>query len=284
MKMKMTIIAVMIPFVFGLVSCSKSKSNTDHPDHAMIILETDWSKLHSSITAPDKYTVRVGEHTAELQGNKNEFPHLLEHGKSYHINVFTTSSDVSVDGTRVTVASEPGSKAGEEFIKCQPGLLITWSGDITNCQRDTKHPVKAVMTPEMRCLKIILKLENENITDHIMAVNSTLSGIAGEIHLDECTLSKSCTTRPSFQRDNTEYQANLHLLGVLGDAQTLGLELTRSDNSVQTFNIDLSDRLADFNADKITPMTIVISGQSIDGLTGTIKDWVVKEGYTGHVN
>ena len=69
--------------------------------------------------------------------------------------------------------------------------------------------------------------------------------------------------------------ADLRLLGVLGDAQTLTLVLTFTDGQTQTVESDLTEILADFNGDMEEALGIEgeLHTPVRAGMEATIKDW-----------
>ena len=116
----------------------------------------------------------------------------------------------------------------------------------------------------------------EGDPERIAVVTGTLSGVAEAYDLRNETLyGEAVSTRPTFTRDGDKVSADLRLLGVLGDAQTLTLVLTFTDGQTQTVESDLTEILADFNGDMEEALGIEgeLHTPVRAGMEATIKDW-----------
>ena len=81
--------------------------------------------------------------------------------------------------------------------------------------------------------------------------------MAGAYDLRSETLyGEAVSTAPVFTRNGDKVEADLRLLGTMGEAQTLTLTLTFTDGQTQTTESDLTEALAGFGSDMTEPFTL----------------------------
>ena len=87
-----------------------------------------------------------------------------------------------------------------------------------------------------------------------------------------------------FTRNGDKIEADLRLLGTMGEAQVLTLMLTFTDGLTQTVESDLTEALAGFGSDMTEPFTLTAGLRTPmeAGFSATITDWEVVDG--GHVD
>ena len=138
------------------------------------------------------------------------------------------------------------------------------------------------VTQRVRDLHIELTV-TEGDPERIAAIAGTLSGVAEAFDLRNETLyGEAVSTRPTFTRSGDKVSADLRLLGVLGDAQTLTLVLTFTDGRTLTVESDMTEVLSGFGEGDMTQTFAIEGGLRTPleaGFSATITDWeVVDEG------
>lgn len=76
--------------------------DTPYPNHGTITLTTDWSGIGEGLTAPESYTVRVGDYSAPLSGTTNTIDNLFVPG-SYRAYVYNTPDRILIDDVTASV-------------------------------------------------------------------------------------------------------------------------------------------------------------------------------------
>lgn len=119
----------------------------------------------------------------------------------------------------------------------------------------------------------------EGDPEHIASVTGTLAGVAEAYDLwHETFYGEAVSTRPTFTRNGDKVSADLRLLGISGDRQTLTLVLTFADGRILTVDSDLTEQLAGFGEDDMT-QTFTLTGNLQTpletGMGATITDWEV---------
>ena len=109
-----------------------------------------------------------------------------------------------------------------------------------------------------------------------------MSGAAGTLDFATGTYGAASDVALHFTRitegeDAGKWTATVRLLGITGNTQTLTATLTYADGNPADTGLesDLTEALADFNADKTVPLTL--GGEAVvpdeAGVTATIDDW-----------
>jgi hypothetical protein len=261
--------------IAGLTACSKGDSNnTDHPAYAQIIsLTTDWSDRGEGIAIPDPYTVTVGDWSAALHGTDNAVENLFPAG-TYRINVWNEAASISVSGGTATADYSAGTPLGWFFTGTQ---------DVT-LEHDRDYSFTVAMHQQVRELTLALEPAGD-AKDRIAGIDATLSGVAGAITIaDGNPAGAAVTVALAFEsRTDGKYYTTIRLLGIAGSEQTLTFTLHFADGnpSTHTLTADLSDKLAAFNADRKTPLTLAASltvTSSLAGISATIDEWTDNDG------
>ena len=172
-------------------------------------------------------------------------------------------------------------RALTDFINPLPDYLYSGTERITVMADDTLR-MNLDVTQRVRDLHIELTV-TEGDPERITGITGTLSGVAEAYDLRNETLyGEAVSTRPTFTRDGDKVSADLRLLGVLGDAQTLTLVLTFTDGQTQTVESDLTEVLSGFGEGDMTQTFAIEGGLRTPleaGFSATITDWeVVDEG------
>ena len=170
-----------------------------------------------------------------------------------------------------------------ELINPLPETLYSGTKTVTVVADDTVHWDLDV-AQRTRDLRLDLTV-TEGDPERIAAITGTLSGVAGAYDLRSETLhGEAVSTAPAFTRNGDKIEADLRLLGTMGEAQVLTLRLTFTDGLTQTVESDLTEVLADFNGDMEQTFTVTGSLRTPTeaGLGGcTIADWTHGGGGSG---
>ena len=257
--------------------------NTDHPAHGRITLTTNWDNRTPDIPVPDTYHVRVGSYMVTLNQPVTTIDNLFV-PDTYPAHIYTLPHHIYMEQKVATVASlgEPG------FIQPQPGWLFSCTMEAT-IEKDTEHQFTAVMAQQMRRLTLVIQ-PTGGTTNRIAAINATLTGVAGEIDLQTLKTKTPMSVAPQFSMNAADgkYYATLHLLGTVGESQTLNITL-RFDNQTpaqQMQQYNLATLLEGFNNNKETPLTLeaqMVETPTEAGFEATITDWTKVPG-TGTAN
>lgn len=128
--------------------------------------------------------------------------------------------------------------------------------------------------------QLTLELEiSGDAASRLTGIDAELSGVAGAINIENGNpVGNAVTVAPVFVKTDGKYTAILRLLGITGNAQTLALTLYFADGNPATHTVtsNLSDKLAAFNADRKTPLTlhsILVVTPTGGGFTATIGEW-----------
>ena len=254
--------------------------DTPHPDKGVVAVEVDYPQ-----GAGDGYTVEVdgnplpdgGTVSAPLQpGEHTVLVYNTPEG-------FTVTDGIAfVKGVDAPAFAEAGASSASARSGAQPAAWIEplsetlYSGTktVTVVADDTLH-LDLSVAQRTRDLRLELTV-TEGDPERIAAITGTLSGVAGAYDLRSETLyGEAVSTAPVFTRSGDKVEADLRLLGIMGDRQTLTLVLTFTDGQTQTTESDL-DMTEPFTltAGLRTPMEA--------GFSATITDWEVVDG--GHVD
>ena len=251
-----------------LSSCVKDELyNTPHPDQGAVIVSlTGW-------TAEDDYVLDMDGKIADITGSPFVYPDLLLPG-AHSLVVYNRAEGFTFDGWMAYVNTR-GNKAradGAPIIPL-PGYLKTVSQEITVVADDTLR-VSPVPQQRVRDLHIEFTV-TQGRPELIQAVTGTLSGIAGAFDMKSGqTTGEPASTVVAFTRDGDKLTADARLLGTMGTAQTLVLDIAFVDGGrTQRTEVDLTEALADFNGD----MTIAYR------VTGTLETPVGMEEATAEI-
>lgn len=260
--------------LFSLGGCVKDElHDTPHPDKGVVAVSIDLPQGASG----EDYTVKIDGTTAEGKEGHYTVSDPLPPGE-YTVLAYNTPQGFTVtDGIARVERTDGTARALTDFINPLPDYLYSGTERITVVADDTLR-MNLDVTQRVRDLHIELTVI-EGDPERIAAITGTLSGVAEAYDLYRGTLTgEAVSTRPTFTRDGDKVSADLRLLGVLGDAQTLMFVLTFTDGRTLTVESDLTEVLSRFGEGDMT-QTFAIEGDLRTpleaGFSATITDWEV---------
>ncbi len=270
-KRKYTTTILATALLFSLGGCVKDElHDTPHPDKGIVAVSIDLPQGASG----EDYTVEIDGTTADGKEGHYTVSDPLPPGE-YTVLAYNTPQGFTVtDGIARVERTDGTVRAITDFINPLPDYLYSGTERITVMADDTLR-MNLDVTQRVRDLHIELTV-TEGDPERIAAIAGTLSGVAEAYDLRNETLyGEAVSTRPTFTRSGDKVSADLRLLGVLGDAQTLTLVLTFTDGQTQTVESDLTEILADFNGDMEEALGIEgeLHTPVRAGMEATIKDW-----------
>lgn len=182
------------------------------------------------------------------------------------------------DGIARVERTEGTARVLTDFINPLPDYLYSGTERITVVADDTLR-MNLDVAQRVRDLRIELAV-TEGGPERIDVITGTLSGVAEAYDLwNESLYGEAVSTRPTFTRDGDKVSANLRLLGVLGDAQTLSILLTFSNGDTQSVESDLTEVLAGFNGStEAFTLTGNLRTPVEGGFVGSIDGWQQADG------
>lgn len=277
-KRKYTTTILATALLFSLGGCVKDElHDTPHPDKGIVAVSIDLPQGASG----EDYTVEIDGTTADGKEGRYTVSDPLPPGE-YTVLAYNTPQGFTVtDGIARVERTDGTVRALTDFINPLPDYLYSGTERITVMADDTLR-MNLDVTQRMRDLHIELTV-TEGDPERITGITGTLSGVAETYDLRNETLyGEAVSTRPTFTRDGDKVSADLRLLGVLGDAQTLTLVLTFTDGQTQTVESDLTEVLSGFGEGDMTQTFAIEGGLRTPleaGFSATITDWeVVDEG------
>ena len=259
-----------------LASCVKDElHNTPHPDRGAVTVSL------TGLAADGAYVLDINGQTADITGSPFTFPDLLTPG-TYSLVVYNRAEGFTFDGRMAQVHTEDGkTRADGVSIIPLPGYLKTASREITVTADDTLHLTPA---PQQRVRDLHIDFTvTQGRPELIQTVTGTLSGIAGAFDMEaEQTTGEPASTVVAFTRDGDKLTAGARLLGTMGAAQTLVLDIAFVDGGrTQQTEVDLTEALADFNSDMTTAYRVTGTLETPVGMEegkGEITGWETVEG------
>lgn len=259
-----------------LASCVKDElHNTPHPDRGAVTVSL------TGLAADGEYVLDIDGQTADITGSSFTFPDLLTPG-TYSLVVYNRAEGFTFDGRMAQVHTEDGkTRADGASIIPLPGYLKTASREITVTADDTLHLTPA---PQQRVRDLHIEFTvTQGRPELIQTVTGTLSGIAGAFDMEaEQTTGEPASTIVAFTRDGDKLTADARLLGTMGAAQTLVLDIAFVDGGrTQRTEVDLTEALADFNGDMTTAYRVTGTLETPVGMEegkGEITGWETVEG------
>lgn len=278
MKKKSAVICLIcvicVPWM--LASCVKDELyNTPHPDQGVVSVSVDYPQG----TGEEDYTVEVDGKPLDEGDNASD---PLTPGEHTVLVCNTPEGFIVTDGIAY-VERVDGTRALTDLIDPLPETLYSGTKTVTVVADDTLH-VDLDILQRTRDLRLELTV-TEGDPERIAAITGTLSGVAGAYDLRSETLyGEAVSTAPVFTRNGDKVEADLRLLGIMGDRQTLTLVLTFTDGQTQTTESDLTEALAGFGSDMTEPFTLTAGLRTPmeAGFSASITDWEVVDG--GHVD
>ena len=278
MKKKSAVICLIcvicVPWM--LASCVKDElHNTPHPDQGVVSVSVDYPQGAEE----DDYTVEVDGKPLD-EGDNASGP--LAPGE-HTVLVYNTPEGFTVTDGIAYVEHMDGTRALTDLIDPLPETLYSGTKTVTVVADDTLH-LDLSVAHRTRDLRLELTV-TEGDPERIATITGTLSGVAGAYDLRNETLyGEAVSTAPAFTRNSDKIEADLRLLGTMGEAQVLTLTLTFTDGLTQTVESDLTEVLANFNGDMEQTFTVTGSLRTPTeaGLGGcTITDWTNGGGGSG---
>lgn len=244
--------------------------NTPHPDKGAVVLDVD------GLPNGDGYTVDIDGQTFEATGSTFAVPDLFDSG-THTLTVYNRPEGFSVEGFVARVSPlEAAVRSTGGFIHPLPGYLHSGTRQI-EVMADNNLNVEMSVSQRVRDLRLELTL-TEGDPELIKSVTGTLAGIAGAFDLAaQKTTGEAVTTVVAFTRTADKLTADARLLGVIGAAQTLRLEIGFTDRAdIHRVSVDLSEAMKGFDDDMTATRKITGSVETpvgADEVTATITGW-----------
>ena len=244
--------------------------NTPHPDKGAVVLDVD------GLPNGDGYTVDIDGQTFEATGSTFAVPDLFDSG-THTLTVYNRPEGFSVEGLVARVSPlEAAVRSTGGFIHPLPGYLHSGTRQI-EVMADNNLNVEMSVSQRVRDLRLELTL-TEGDPELIKSITGTLAGIAGAFDLAaQKTTGEAVATVVAFTRTADKLTADLRLLGVIGAAQTLNLEIGFTDRAdIHRVSVDLSEAMKGFDDDMTATRKITGSVETpvgADEVTATITGW-----------
>ena len=223
-KRKYTTTILATALLFSLGGCVKDElHDTPHPDKGIVAVSIDLPQGASG----EDYTVEIDGTTADGKEGHYTVSDPLPPGE-YTVLAYNTPQGFTVtDGIARVERTDGTVRALTDFINPLPDYLYSGTERITVVADDTLR-MNLDVVQRVRDLHIELTV-TEGDPERIAAITGTLSGVAEAYDLRNETLyGEAVSTRPTFTRSGDKVSADLRLLGIMGDAQTLSILLTFS--------------------------------------------------------
>ncbi|WP_287682449.1 FimB/Mfa2 family fimbrial subunit [Bacteroides sp.] len=276
-------IVLFLGSVLLLASCDVKDPiyNTPHPNHGIVMGLTEWSQRGEGVEVPIKYRVEVSGMTNTATTTTFIMPGLFEPG-NVEVLAYNLPAGVSANGGIATVST------GTDGTLLVPDAGVLFSGVATaHVIADDTTRVTLAMQQRMREVHFTLTITDgdpERITD----IKARLDGVAASINLRTGeVMGNSASVMLSFLRKGDKLSANVWTIGIIEEAkQQIVTTLTFSDNHRIETTTDVTDIFHNFNADKLTPLSITGSLYAPVGTKpdGTIIDWKPGNGDGGDVD
>ena len=246
--------------------------DTPHPDKGAVAVS-----LQGAGTG-DRYVVDVDGQVAGIEGLPFVYPGLFLPG-TYRLAVYNCPEGFSFEG-RTARVDAPEGKDGIAVIPL-PGYLRSVCREVAVVADDTLH-VELEAVQRVRDLHIEFTVA-QGRPELIQGVTGTLSGIAGAFDLEAGQVTgEAVATVFGFAREGEVLSADVRLLGTMGAAQVLVLDIVFTDGGrTQHTEVDLTEALADFNGDMTTAYRVTGTLETPVGMEegkGEITGWETVEG------
>lgn len=261
--------------LFSLGGCVKDElCDTPHPDKGVVAVSIDLPQGASE----EDYTVEIDGTTADGKEGHYTVSDPLPPGE-YTVLAHNTPQGFTVtDDIARVEQTDATARALTDFINPLPDYLYSGTARITVVADDTLR-MNLDVTQRVRDLHIELTV-TEGDPERIAAITGTLSGVAEAYDLRGETLyGEAVSTRPTFTRSGDKVSADLRLLGIMGDAQTLSILLTFSNGDTQSIESNLTEVLAGFNG-STEPFTLTgnLRTPVEGGFASSIDGWQQADG------
>ena len=226
----------------------------------------------------EDYTVEIDGTTADGKEGHYTVSDPLPPGE-YTVLAYNTPQGFTVtDGIARVERTDGTVRALTDFINPLPDYLYSGTERITVVADDTLR-INLDVTQRVRDLHLELTV-TEGDPERIAAITGTLSGVAEAYDLWNGTLhGEVVSAHPAFTRNGDKVSADLRLLGIMGDVQTLDILLTFSNGDTQSIESDLTEVLAGFNG-STEPFTLTgnLRTPVESSFSGSIDGWQQADG------
>jgi hypothetical protein len=206
-------------------------------------ITTNWDNRHAGVDIPFSYKVKAGDFTGTAFNAIFTPDYLFDPGELTVI-AYSAADGISVEGNIATLASADG------LFSAAPGWFFSGKQSLTIAE-NVNNPVTLAMHQQVGLLTVELPL-----LPLVTSMSATLSGVATQINLETGAVTGDAGTIPLvFTRTDDNYTATVKLLGAVGSTQSLALTLNYPDNTSGQLTADLNAVLANFNANKKTPLS-----------------------------
>lgn len=279
-KTILVVATVIIAIIYGC-DVKDPIYNTNHPEQAKIKVIIGWKDIGEGIPKPTSYIVEADGHHYETSSDTYTLPDLFDPG-NYSVWLYNKVEEIEVKDGIATVKSLPAKeRSSGNYIQPMPDWLFTGKVQ-TSILADTDHSFDISMQQQIRQLTLIVKPEG-SATDKIEHITASLSGIAASWDINtNAPVSNESSVTMNFTRitegENAgSWATTVHLIGVTGTSQKLNGTIHYAGNNPQDTPLesDLTEKLAAFNTDKKTPLTLggQVEVPSEAGFTATIRNW-----------
>lgn len=259
-----------------LASCVKDTLyNTPHPDRGAVTVSL------TGLEADDNYVLDIKGKAADITGSPFTYPDLFLPG-TYSLLLYNRAEGFTFDGRMARVNAPDGkTRADGASIIPLPGYLKTVSREITVTADDT---LRVYPSPQQRVRDLHIEFTvTQGRPELIQTVTGTLSSIAGAFDMEAGqTTGEPVSTIVAFTRDGDKLTADARLLGTMGAAQTLVLDIAFVDGGrTQRTEVDLTEALANFNGDMNTAYRVTGTLETPVGMeeaTAEITGWETVDG------
>ena len=246
--------------------------DTPHPDKGAVAVSLQ------GMAAGDRYVVDMDGQVAGIEGLPFVYPGLFLPG-TYRLAVYNCPEGFSFEG-RTARVDAPEGKDGTAVIPL-PGYLRSVCREVAVVADDTLH-VELEAVQRVRDLHIEFTVA-QGRPELIQGVTGTLSGIAGAFDLEAGQVTgEAVATVFAFAREGEVLSADVRLLGTMGAAQVLVLDIVFTDGGrTQHTEVDLTEALADFNGDMTTAYRVTGTLETPVGMEegkGEITEWETVDG------
>lgn len=260
--------------LLALASCVKDDLyDTPHPGRGVAAVAIDLPEG----AAAGGFTVEIDGTPMEKTEDGYTVSEPLAPGE-YSVLAHNAPQGFSIADGIARVNMADAVRALSTLIDPLPGCLYSGTERILVTADDTVR-VRLDVAQRTRDLHLRLTV-TEGDPERIATIKGTLSGVACAYDMRKEELcGEAASTRPAFTRDGGNVSADLRLLGTMGGAQTLTLEIAFTNGDTQTVESDLTEALAAFNGGK-EPLTLTgdlllpIGG----GFSGSIGGWQQADG------
>lgn len=270
-----------------LISCDVNDPiyDTTHPAKGEITLTTEWSDRSEGVAIPDSYLISIGDYREQLSGLRNTLNKLFAPG-TYQSHLNNLPQHISVDGTVATVDEVVSANFPDlQFIHNAPEWLFTGRLDIT-AEADKKSEYTVKMHQQIGRLTLIFDPKGD-AANRIEQISGYLTGIAKTFDFENNTYADASEVELVFSKITTgehsgKWGASVRFLGIISKSQKLYVSVKFKNDNPKSLNMisDLSEILKNFNADKITPLSLEANVIVPDegGFSAIITDWIPGNG------